>query len=378
MVCKKDKCTGCFACYNICPKNAIEMIVDDYGYLYPKVNKEKCVNCKMCEKVCPSINMPIFRKPVKVFAMAAKNEEVRLQSSSGGAATVFAENIIKNNGIVYGCAYSKGCHIQHIRINKIEDLDKLKGSKYVHSYVLDTFRQVKKDLNEGLTVLYIGTPCKIAGLRNYVKKCNNDKLYLVDLVCHGVPSQKYLSDSLYDKNEDNVIFRVKNNFVLKETNEDGFVLKETSAEDSFYYRAFFEALTYRENCYTCNYAKSDRCSDLTIGDFWGLGEDSKFYKDKEKGVSVLLVNTEKGKKLIEIASKEILIEERSLEEAKKKNGQLNRPKEINKNYYKFQKLYIKYGFNKAYRKINKYRLFKNRLKKNKLINNLYKKIIRRG
>ena len=369
MICDKHKCSGCFACYNVCPKKAISMCEDKYGCIYPSIDSDKCINCNLCKKVCPSLNSVQLKTPIATYAMIAKNEGIRSQSSSGGAATIFAEKIIENSGIVYGCAYFKGCNIRHVRIDNFDDLKIIKGSKYVHSYVLDTFKSVKKDLNNNKKVLFIGTPCQIAGLKNYIG-IDNDNLILIDLICHGVPPQKYLRENISDLESDNILFRTEKGYVLKEVKNNN-TINETNSRDSLYYRAFFEALIFREHCYTCEFARIERCSDITLGDFWGLEKDSKFYDNKNKGVSLILVNTEKGKQLFEDSKTKMVLEERELQEAVKGNGQLKMPKEKNKKYYKFQKLYLKFGFIKAYKKINKISLLRNRLRKNKILNNVY-------
>ncbi len=371
MICNKNKCTGCFACYNICPKKAIEMYEDEFGYIYPHINHEKCVNCGLCKKVCPVLNNVNSNEPVDTYAMIAKDSYKRKESSSGGAATIFAEKIIELGGVVYGCTYSKGCYIKHIRIDKIEELKKIKGSKYVHSYVLDTFKNVRNDLNNNKKVLYIGTPCQIAGLKNYIGNYNkSDNLYLIDLICHGVPSQKYLKECLSNSKEDDISFRTENGFVFREY-DNNKIINETDSRDFLYYRAFFEALIFRNNCYTCQYAKKERCSDITLGDFWGLKSDSKFYKERKKGVSLILINSKKGEDLLRAAKGSMLLEKREYQEASNGNNQLNNPKKKNKKYNKFQKLYIKYGFIKSYKKINRFALLKNKLRKNKLLSKIY-------
>ena len=374
MICEKNKCTGCFACYNICPKKAIKMVENEFGYIYPEIDKKKCIECNMCKKVCPSINNVIFNYPIHTFAMIAKNNNTRKESSSGGAATIFSETIIKSGGVVYGCTYTKGCHINHIRVDNLNDLELLKGSKYVHSYVLDTFSKVKEDLIQKKKVLYIGTPCQIAGLKNFIGNKEYSKyLNTIDLVCHGVPSQKYLHENLIDADNTIVSFRTEKGYVLRETKDDN-IISEVDSRDSLYYRAFFEALIFRENCYTCQYAKQERCSDITLGDFWGLGDDSKFSKTKNEGVSLILINTEKGLDLLNKSNDRMELEERTIQEAAQKNGQLNSPKSKSDKYEIFQKQYLKKGFIKAYKNINRFGLFKNKLRKIKILDSIYKKI----
>ena len=186
MICNKDNCTGCFACYNICPKNAIKMVEDNNGFIYPEIDKEKCVNCKLCEKICPSINKVQYYKKQKCYAMYSKDEKVRVKSTSGGIATTFSINVINSGGVVYGAAYDKNCAVKHIRVTDIDGLKKLQGSKYVHSYINDTYKRVKEDLKNNREVLFIGTPCQVAGLKKFLSR-DYDKLILVEIICDGVP-----------------------------------------------------------------------------------------------------------------------------------------------------------------------------------------------
>ena len=204
-ICRKEDCTGCWACVNSCLHNAISMREEKLGHLYPLVNSDKCINCGLCIKICPANNSKTLCNPKTAYAGWDKNELEYKSSTSGGAASAFARYIIKNGGIVYGCACLENVDIRHIRIDKEDDLYKLKGSKYVQSNIYDSYRSVKNDLCDNREVLFIGTPCQIAGLKSYLRK-EYEKLYLVDLICHGVPSQKlfnyyleYLSNKFKSK-----------------------------------------------------------------------------------------------------------------------------------------------------------------------------------
>ena len=169
-ICEKSKCTGCFACSNICPKKCIEMKEDKCGYIYPYIDQTQCINCKMCQKICPQNNQITLKEPLTAFAMCSSNEEIRLKSTSGGAATTFYLHVLKQGGIVYGANNIENGKFSFIRVDKQQDLDKLKGSKYVHCYINDAFSKIKEYLNKELQVLIIGTPCQVAGLKNFLKK----------------------------------------------------------------------------------------------------------------------------------------------------------------------------------------------------------------
>lgn len=352
MICEKKKCTGCFACYNICPKGAIEMKEDEFGFIYPKINKEKCINCGLCKKVCPSINKVQKNEPLKCYAMYSKIQDIRNNSTSGGVATQISKHFIENNGVVYGAAFKENCIVSHKRITKIDDLKSLQGSKYVHSYITDTYKQVKKDLIDNKSVLFIGTPCQIAGLKKYLIK-DYEKLYLIDIICHGVPSQKYLKDEVLRLNKnlkiDRVNFRKNNNygFYLIKNNK---CIYEATKEKSPYADSFMIGISLRDNCQKCTYADRKRISDITIGDFWGLNKNSKLYQEKENGVCTVICTTNKGLDLINRVKDYFELEERSYDESVNGNTQLRCPINNYEEAQNFKKDYQKYNFVKAYKK----------------------------
>lgn len=177
---KKEDCCGCNACAEICPKHCIEMIKDKKGFFYPRIKEDLCVECGACERVCPLLLENQQKKePITAYAAWSNNPEIYFSSSSGGVAYILSKYIIENQGVVYGCS-AEGINIKHIRVEKLEDLYKLQGSKYVQSDVRGVFKRVKNDLNHGTSVLFIGTPCQVAGLRNYIKNIP-ENLFLIDL-----------------------------------------------------------------------------------------------------------------------------------------------------------------------------------------------------
>ena len=377
MVCDKEKCTGCFACYNICPKNAITMIEDEYGFVKPYIDKNKCVNCNLCKKGCPVNNRVEYRYPSNCFAMYAKDEKIRSTSTSGGAATVFSQYIIEEkNGAVYGASFDTNMKLKHQRVTTIENLKKIQGSKYVQSYIEDCMKKIKEDLKANLTVLFIGTPCQIAGLKNFLQK-EYENLYTIDLICHGVPSQKFLKDEIdnlkINKKYNNILFRGQDGFKLKLVNNEK-IIQAIKMEDSKYFNGFMKALFYRESCYNCLYARPERVSDITIGDFWGLSPESSMYANREDGVSVILPCTDKGLELINQAKDKMIVEERLVEEAIRGNSQLSQPSKKHYRVDKFRKYYFKMGFQAAYNKTMRYEIMKKQIKKNKFIYSIYNKM----
>lgn len=367
MICDKKKCTGCFACYNACLKGAIKMLEDKDGCIYPEIDEKKCVNCGLCKKVCPSLNQIQYNKPIKCYAAYSKIENIRKESTSGGVATTISKEILKEGGIVYGASFGENCTINHIRVTDVNKLEQLQGSKYVHSYINDIYTKVKKDLKDfpQKKILFIGTPCQIAGLKKYLGK-EYENLILMDIICHGVPPQQYLKEEIYriinDLNVDRINFRDGNNYGLYIKKDKKIIFKSERSE-SPYCDGFFNTLTLRENCYDCKYAGSNRISDITIGDFWGLKKESDFYEDKEKGVSVVILSTIKGLEFFKKYCKELQIEERAYEEAIIGNTQLRKPAPKNKNADKFKKYYIKHGFYKAYLKSTRITRLKRSIKK---------------
>lgn len=348
-ICSKDICTGCGLCAAICSKAAIYFQKGDLGHLYPIIDQTKCVNCGLCKKKCPAINTPLLYSPHKAYAAFSKDILDYESSTSGGAASIFSNYIIEHGGVVYGCAVSsinkKTLDIKHIRVTAKKDLFRLKGSKYVQSRIADILPQLKEDINNGKKVLFVGTPCQVAAVRNLFTKKPED-LYLVDIICHGVPSlailQSHIKDKIGNSDIDNIRFRVGNDLYLLLLLRDKILYSSNLWTERYkdeYYNAFMDGLTYRDSCHNCSYAGASRVSDITIGDFWGLGKekDASYIKPHENGISVILPATEKGEELIEAVADNLNIYERPVSEAINGNDQLREPKAINKRirFFKF-------------------------------------------
>ena len=328
----KDKCVGCKSCEQICPKHCISMVDSKEGFWYPLVDEKNCVECGQCLKKCPTENLNLHRnKPKEVWAWRNKNDADIVKSASGGASDNFAREILKVDGVVYGAAYDEQLAVKHIEI--VDDLErkKIQSSKYVQSDTVDSYSKVKRRLLEDKVVLYTGTPCQIAGLYAFLGG-DQDNLYTVDLVCHGVPSPKFFKKYLewQEKKLDGKL--IYYNFRAKDKRGWGtqYLLKtktktktKTLALDR-YGRHFMDGDCYRESCYQCPYANMHRVADLTIGDFWGIAKSHpKFYSPK--GVSSVFVNTEKGQKLFEKAKDDAYIVEATMAEGLQKQGNLKSP-----------------------------------------------------
>lgn len=349
-ICPKEKCTGCTACMNVCAHHAIKMVPDTCGFTHPQINQTICVECGLCTKICP-VNNPLKMEAIKeCYAVTVKDEEELLSCSSGGAATAFSKYVISLGGVVYGCSGTNPRHVHHIRVDDLNDIDTLKGSKYVQSDLGDCFTQVKADLDHFPMVLFIGTPCQVAGLKNYLHK-DYSNLITIDIVCHGVPSQKMLNDNLSyycsDNDDVEISFRRKNTDLKSPVIQFGWLIRNklTNKETfkpynkDYYMFGFLRCLTFRESCYSCSYAQNSRVGDLTLCDFWGLHADAGF--ENGKGVSAILVNTDNGVEMFEQIENSLVWKQRETKEATRWNSQLNRPSSKPKNYRRFIQLYSK-------------------------------------
>ena len=354
------------ACLNICNSNSIKIKTGVTGHLYPYIDTSVCTDCGLCHKICPE-NTPLSRSAGSyAYAGWHKDPDNYKTSASGGAAAALSELIISRGGAVYGCVEEKG-KIKHIRISDSKELHRFKGSKYVQSEIKEIYKPLLKDLREGRQVLFTGTPCQAAGLRSYLRK-DYANLYIADLICHGVPSQKDLNDHIQQKcgttDVDSIKFREGNTFCLSvkkgEQTLYRSLLWEERYSDSFF-NAFIDGYNYRESCYHCRYACPDRVSDITIGDFWGLGDDIK--ADNKNGCSCIIPVTEKGKELLENIEDRFILHRRDIEEAIKGNDQLRAPMVMNRRIKIFRAIYPILGQSLSYKLLNADRIIKLRTKK---------------
>ena len=318
---KKD-CCGCYACYNICPRQCIEMKFEDEGFWYPEINKSQCINCNLCEKVCPIIN-PIERKVSKKISYAAmnRNEQVRLDSSFGGIFSILAEDIIKNNGVIYGASFDKYFDVKHRRIISMADIELLRGSKYVQSSIGDIYKQVKVDLENNKQVLFTGTPCQVEGLKSFLRK-KYDNLIAMDFICHGVPSpmiwKRYIEEKRSENNKQKQIRSIY--FRNKDTGWKLFSLKIifdksiyiNNLKNDLYMKGFLQNLYLRQSCYNCKFKQINRVSDITVADFWGI--DKVIPKmDDDKGISLVVLHNKKGENLFNKVKNKLIFNEVKLE-----------------------------------------------------------------
>lgn len=383
----KNDCCGCGLCANKCPKGAIQMKEDEFGFFFPEIDEKKCVDCKSCKLNCVYQNLNIVEE--KAFAQKAyisycKDLNSLLSSSSGGVFGSVAYNFIKSGGIVYGCSmeYENELTPKHIRVTQINDLEKLKGSKYVQSSIFDVFSKIKDDLKNGNEVLFSGTPCQVASIKKYTQSIKSGHLYTMDIICHGTPSIKIFRDyiKVLEKKLNGKII----NFVFRDkTNGWGcnakvyYIDKKGKHHEklipsylSSYYNHFLKSNIYRDNCYSCKYANNNRVGDITIGDYWGVEkEHSDLMKqnggviDSKKGVSCLLVNTDDGSNLLEKYGTDLQLFDTSFDKISAHNEQLNNPTTPKGDREKIMGDYKKHGYEYIDTEFNKKLSLKSKIKK---------------
>ena len=353
-------CCGCTACLNICPHNAITMQPDALGFLYPQVNETKCINCNLCEKICAfnghydkSLN---FYEPL-AFAARHKNIHEVETSRSGAAFIALSDYILENGGVIYGVGYTDHFRVIHKRATTKKERNEFKGSKYVQSDLGTIFHQIKQDLKAGLIVMFSGTPCQTAGLNSYIGKKFRNNLFLIDIVCHGVPSPYIWKDyiSLLEQQQQSSIAQVNFRNKLKygwTAHYETFLFKNNIEIDKNSFAFLFnENIMLRKSCEKCPYTNLKRPSDITLADFWGWENiDSKLNSDN-KGISLLLINTEKGEKLFNIIKNVLMIKPLPLHQCLQSN--LQHPSKANSKRDKFENDYIKHGFKYVYYKYGK-------------------------
>ncbi|MDO5124601.1 MAG: Coenzyme F420 hydrogenase/dehydrogenase, beta subunit C-terminal domain [Eubacteriales bacterium] len=350
-LCDSDKCTSCGACIDACPKGCISYKEDKFGFLYPQIDRKLCVECGACESVCHVLNEVRGKRPEKAYAVWSSDPEDRKTSTSGGAASVFYNTVLEEGGMCFGAAYDENSDVVIKGYGDHSNVRKFKNSKYVHSDMGDSYKQIKNLLRDGRKVIFIGLPCQVAALKTYLKR-DYDKLLLVDLICHGTPPIRHLKEHIESiesneqKHTEYIRFRDDNAFYLTLGDSNGCFYKKHKELDT-YLLSFFNGLNYYESCYNCRYACNERVSDITVGDFWGLGLETPFNHPYSGAISLVLTNTEKGKSFFEMAKSKLFWEERTVDEALKGNAQLNRPTVRNKERDRFNHQYADNGFEHA-------------------------------
>ena len=298
----ENQCYGCSACFNICPVRAIEMTRNEEGFVRPIIHEDVCIHCNKCEKVCPALHSENMKnkKTAQFWAVRNNNDNMVKKSSSGGIFALLAEYMLAQKGVVYGAAFDDENVLRHVRVDDFAKLEQLLGSKYVQSDIGTVYSQVRADLHDNKKVLFVGTPCQVAGLKAFLGK-DDDNLLLVDLLCHGVPSPEvwrlYLQ-SLNVKGKAHIEFRNKDEGWKNYSIIIDDKVKDVH-HDNPYNFGFLNNLYLRKSCYQCQFCGVKRCGDLTLGDFWGAGLFRKNLDADDKGTSVILLNSAKGYRVLE-------------------------------------------------------------------------------
>lgn len=346
----KENCCGCTACVSACAHKAINMQPDELGFLYPIVDLGKCIDCGLCEKVCSfnehyekssNLNQPLF------YAARHKDLEEVMKSRSGASFVAFSDKILAQGGVIYGVGYHSHFVVSHKRATTLEERDEFRGSRYVQSNLEGIFLKVKQDLKSGKKVLFSGTPCQTAGLASFIGSRLRKNLFLVDIICHGVPSPKLWSDYLsyqehkYHATVTKVDFRNKVDFGWDDHRETLWFGKKKRSFNI--YTHFFYLDTFlRDSCFDCKFCNLQRPSDITIGDFWKLTKSHPELNSDNKGYSLLIVNTEKGKGLLNACSDKLFLTQCDANECMQRN--LQAPTQKSENREKVIECYLSKGF----------------------------------
>lgn len=363
---KAADCCGCGACASACKRQAITLEADEYGFYYPAVDAKKCTGCGLCNRSCRFQNGKEVNVPLAAYAAMSCNKNRIMNSASGGVFAELATLVLENGGTVFGASMEfeyAGLTPKHIAVNHKEQLIKLQGSKYVQSFIGNTYLKARELLHKGQTVLFTGTPCQIAGLKGFLGK-EYPNLITMDLICHGVPSAGFFRDyvNLLEKRlkgrVKNFVFRTKAFGWGRMVGKVSFTGKQGKVKEklihnrlSSYYKYFLNADVYRDSCYSCPYASSHRPADITVGDYWGIRkahpellDDSKFREQMQYGVSCAIANTEKGRIYLEKLKKTMKLHESSFDKVAEGNDQLNHPSEKGRDRDIILGLYSKGGY----------------------------------
>lgn len=342
-----------------CPVGAIRLVEDSCGAEFAMLDESLCVKCGRCATVCHICTLCEKKTPEAVCAVWACDADKEV--SSGGIGSLLYNKFIDSGAVVVGVDWDGEMNAVHRVTENAEDIARFRGSKYVKSDLSGAIPEIGAALKNDRRVLFIGLPCQVSAIKR-LYDCEG--LYTADLVCHGVPPAGYFKEYIASLGQEDVRsarFRGSEDFVLRLFDGDGECAYRCGQHDDPYFKAFLVGLTYRENCYECRYACSERVGDITLGDFWGLKKSTQ-EAPREGRASLVLVNTEKGKRLFELISNHCIFEEHTLEEAVRENGQLKAPSARHPERARFIKNYSKYGFVKALKKTKIAKEIKNRNK----------------
>ena len=344
----KNKCNGCSACAMACPQKCIAMVSDKMGFLYPEVESERCIQCGLCRARCPVCSKEEQQEHTYMaegYAALGNDWAVRKNSSSGGIFYLIARYVLSQGGVVFGAAFDDTYHsVKHIAVDSPDDLKKLQGAKYLQSDIGNSYESARSCLENGRPVLFSGTPCQISGLKSFLNK-EYPNLYLQDIVCHGVPApyvwNDYLTDleGQYGGKVKHVAFRDKTNgwenYLLRIEFDNGEVYSNDRVND-LYMRGFLHDRFTRMSCFECAHKGIQRDADITLADLWGIGEICPWLQD-DRGTSLVIVSSPKGRFLIEQICSEICIQKVDLDNSIKHNPAIVRSADYNPLREQFEK-----------------------------------------
>lgn len=300
----KNNCSGCGVCEYVCSHSAITTETDSFGFIYPKVNSDKCVDCGLCDNVCPfNVREEAVKRIQKTYAVRHKDSDVVRRSRSGGFFTAISDSILRSGGIVYGAILDHNMKVVHLRADSSSDRDRMRGSKYSQSNLGDICVAVRKDLMTGKNVLFSGTPCQVEAISRFIGKKLSKNLVTVDIICHGVGSPEIWKRFIkhIEKAEGrkiiNADFRDKRKYGWNGLHKESFLL-EDETERKYYPYIYYSDLHVRESCRNCPYACLPRRSDITLGDLWGFENVVPEWSKDNDGISLVLVNSDKGRMLM--------------------------------------------------------------------------------
>ena len=374
----KYECCGCTACATVCPTQAISMQPDDMGFMYPIVNKSMCIQCGLCDKACSfhkdyEVNSDLTKS--EAFLVRHKDDEQVEKSQSGAAFYTLASYVIdKLCGVVYGASFRDDLSVAHSRATTIEQLETMRGSKYVQCDMAGVIPNIKRDLQKGKWVFFCGTPCQTAGIKGAIDSKLSEKLILADFICHGVPSPyiwksnlryiekqtkgKVVKANFRDKLLKGWTWHIESYLVEK---EDVIKFKYTTDK---YTRLFYKDIAIRKNCTVCPYTNYRRLADITVSDFWGYEKIDKTFGEDNRGCSMIMCNTNKGLNLFESVKCLLRYTTAKLEDCVQPN--LVEPSAENPKRDDFERDYVQYGYEYVLKKYGEFDIWsraKNKLKR---------------
>lgn len=361
----EERCCGCMACKNSCPTSCISVKPNKIGKFVKQIEAKRCIQCGLCEKVCPILEPSRLHVPKKAYVAWSRKININRKSSSGGVAASIYEYCIKNSIPCIGARYTEKLKVKYGFVEKTESIKNFAGSKYVYSHMDAIYKEIIMRLKSGGKIVFIGLPCHVAAVQNMVKE-GKDELICIDLVCHGVVAEKFLAEHVHNmekglkmENIASIDFREETNpYGITIKGKNGEILKRKSKFQDEYMLGFCEGFIYCEECYKCQYARKERCLDLTIKDFCGIQQG--ILSKQKYGLSNILVNTRKGERFIKLLEPYLNMVDYPVEQVIAEDVMLRKP--TSKGWKRvFVKLYPLLGFDMSVRVLCFITIFKDKI-----------------